>query len=200
MKITALTPQVKSPHRVNVFVDDQYMLSLDIAQIPDLGVKVGREISLADLDRLRDASVFGKLYTQALAYLAVRPRSEKEICTYLARKNAPSDLIARIVARLKSKNHLDDAAFADFYIANRFRKKGISAARLIAELRAKGVGADLIADAQARQDRSDSAEICKIIAKKRAKYGDRQLIAYLVRQGFAYDLAQSSVREMGSQN
>jgi regulatory protein len=200
MKITALTPQQKSPNRINIFIDDKYELSLDITQITDLNIKIGREITPPDLATLHTASTFGKLYTKALSYLAIRPRSEKEIHTYLTRKNAPPDLIPPIIARLKSKNHLNDATFAKFFIANRFQKKGISTTRLTAELRQKGISPEIITTALHHQNRSDATEIHKIIAKKRTKYDDRQLIAYLLRQGFPYDLAQSSVREKDSQN
>jgi SOS response regulatory protein OraA/RecX len=59
---------------------------------------------------------------------------------------------------------------------------------MIAELRSKGVNQSIIDEQLQSSDRTDSEEIQKIIAKKRARYPDDQkLIAYLARQGFSYD-------------
>ena len=74
---------------------------------------------------------------------------------------------------------------------NRFVKKGISRKRLRMELVKRGVDTEIIE--QVLDGRNDEEEILKIIAKKRAKYDDEKLIAYLCRQGFPYQLAQSLV-------
>lgn len=57
----------------------------------------------------------------------------------------------------------------------------------------KGVEKSLIEAALENSDRSDLEEAKKIIAKKRQKYDDQKLIAYLVRQGFSYQLARDLV-------
>ena len=43
--ITALTAQVRNADRVNVFIDGTYDFSLDVAQVVDCGVKVGRMLT-----------------------------------------------------------------------------------------------------------------------------------------------------------
>ena len=53
----------------------------------------------------------------------------------------------------------------------------------------KGIENDIVERLIAENIRSDDEELQKIIAKKRRKYADdeQKFIAYLVRQGFAYD-------------
>lgn len=117
--------------------------------------------------------------------------------------------IEQIIAKLISQKYLDDVKFAEYYVENRFQKKGISSRRLRIELIKKGVKQNIIDQVLSSQDnpRSDAAEIQKIINKKRRLgYDDQKLIQYLVRQGFDYQLAQDSVLEpnffpeMDSQN
>ncbi len=98
-----------------------------------------------------------------------------------------------IVARLQDKGYLDDQKFAQYYVENRFVKKGISRKRLRMELVKKGISKEIIDEVL--DNRNDEEEILKIIAKKRAKYDDDKLIQYLCRQGFSYQLAQSLVHE-----
>ena len=74
---------------------------------------------------------------------------------------------------------------------NRFVKKGISKKRLKMELIKKGIVKDIIDEVL--DGRNDEEEIRKMINKKREKYDDEKLMAYLVRQGFSYDLVRRMV-------
>ena len=76
---------------------------------------------------------------------------------------------------------------------NRFVKKGVSVKRLKMELMKKGVSKEIVEAALMESERNDVDEIRKIIAKRRAKYDDEKLIAYLCRQGFNYDLVREQV-------
>lgn len=210
MVITNLKQGVKNQNRVNVFVDGKFAFSLGVAQVVDLGVKVGVELSEERLEELKKASEFGKLYQRALEKALTRPHSEREMREYLSRKlrNSSSDalegarpslrfseelfeLLETVLRRLIAKGYVDDQRFAEYYVENRFVKKGVSRKRLAMELMKKGVAREIIDEVL--DGRNDEAEILKMIAKKRAKYDDEKLIAYLCRQGFAYDLAKRCV-------
>ncbi|MBR2543566.1 RecX family transcriptional regulator [Candidatus Saccharibacteria bacterium] len=194
MKITNLKQGVKNPERVNVFVDGMFSFSLDISQVVEFRLKVGMEISEEELAKFKNASDFGKLYQRTLEWVLIRPRSEKEVRDYLARKlRASSEFSEQIINRLIEKKYLDDYKFAKWYVENRFVKKGISKKRLQMELMKKGISKDIIDEVL--DVRNDEEEILKIIAKKRNKYADDdKLISYLCRQGFSFELARSLVR------
>ena len=209
MKITAITAQVRDQDRVNVLVDGKYRFSLDILQLGSLGIKVGKEYTEAEIVALEEESQFGKLYTRALEYSLVRPRSRREINDYLYRKtrDAPTktggirkgvskELTVRVFERLVEKNYVDDEKFARFWIENRNLRKGTSMRKLSAELSAKGVDRAIIDRLLDETDREDEDELRKIIAKKRHRYDDEQkLMAYLARLGFSYDDIKSALSE-----
>ena len=198
-KITNLKQGVRNPDRVNVYVNEKFLCSLDIAQVVDFGIKIGREISADELEELKKASEFGKLYQRTLEWVLTRPRSEKECRDYLYKKIFEKKLdriyIDRIIEKLKTKKYLDDYRFAEYYVENRFVKKGVSMKRLKMELMKKGVSKEVIEEILTDSERNDKEEILKIIAKKRAKYpDDEKLIQYLCRQGFLYELSRELVR------
>lgn len=199
LRITDIRQGVKNPNRVNVFVNGKYAFSLDIAQVVDLKIKVGLEISEEKLEDYKKASEFGKLYQRALEWVLMRPRSEKEVYDYLYKKVYEKKIdkknISVIVCRLRDKNYIDDEKFAKYYVENRFAKKGISRKRLKMELMKKGVETEIIE--RVLDGRNDEEEVLKIIVKKRAKYDDEKLISYLCRQGFPYQLAQNLVVSHG---
>lgn len=193
LKVTGMKAGVKNPERVNVYVNGEFEFSLDVAQVVELGVKVGKVISAEELGSFKKESEFGKLYQRTLQWVLVRPRSEKEVADYLRKKVFEKKIdknIDGILKRLKDKGYLGDEKFAQWWVENRFTKKGVSQKRLAMELLTKGVKKEIIDEVLDARD--DTVEIRKIIEKKRGKYTDEKLTAYLCRQGFSYDL----VREM----
>ena len=236
LKITDIRQAAKNENRVNVFVNGKYAFSLDVAQVVDMGVKIGRVINEEELADFKKASEFGKAYQRTLEWVLMRPRSRRELRDYLKRREIRSeakerkkdwerdreiaDLIARgenvdakrlekraertknrvkydfkdlILERLVKRGYVDDAKFAWYYVENRFVKNGVSRKRLKMELMKKGISQEIINEVLS--ERNDKEEILKIIAKKRAKYTDEKLVAYLCRQGFSYDLARDLVEK-----
>jgi len=211
LKITNISQAVRNPDRVNISVDGKYRFSLDIFQVGELGIKVGKEYSEGELAELETESQFGKLYGRALEYTVLRPHSKREVKDYLWRKTRSTkyksrtgeikervgvsqDVADRVFARLEEKGYLNDEKFARWWVENRNQTKGTSRRKLEAELRAKGVEMPIIQGALAETARNDQDEIAKIITKKRSRYNDEQkLIAYLARQGFSYDDIKSAL-------
>lgn len=206
MKITGLTTQQKDPNRINVMVDGKFRFSLDIFQVADLGIRVGKEYDEKELVELETESQFGKLYGRALEYSLMRPHSSREVRDYLYRKTLSKKyksrrtgelkerpgvskaVTERVFARLVEKGYVDDEKFARFWVENRNQRKGISSRKLRAELAAKGVASDIVERQLAAGGRSDNDELQKIIAKKKRQYPDGQkFMQYLARQGFSYD-------------
>ena len=113
-------------------------------------------------------------------------------CDSLSLKCDFTDLI---VERLCERGYVDNRKFAAWYVENRFVKKGVSRKRLKMELMKKGIDKGII-DA-VLDGRDDEEEIRKVAERKRAKYTQEKLIAYLCRQGFSYQLARSLVAAHG---
>lgn len=201
MKITSISAQVRDKNRVNVSVDGKYRFSLDLYQLSDLKIKVGKEYSESELIALEQESQFGKLYGRALEYCLMRPHSSREVRDYLYRKTRPTrdkkgelragiapEITNRVFERLVEKKYIDDIKFAHYWVENRSVSKGVSKRKLSAELSAKGINSSIIENELAQTERSDDLEIQKIIIKKRSHYPDDQkLMAYLARLGFNYD-------------
>jgi len=214
VKITDISLQAKNPDRVNVSVDGKYRFSLDVFQVGELGIKIGKEYSEEELAELETESQFGKLYARALEYTMLRPHSSKEIRDYLWRKTrttryksrktgefkerpgVPQEIADRVFNRLSEKSYIDDEKFTRYWLENRNLTKGASRRKLISELRAKGVNQSTIEDQLATSLRDDADELQKIIAKKRSRYPDNQkFMQYLVRQGFSYDDVKNALAE-----
>ena len=221
LTITDLKQGVKNPNRVNVFVNDKFAFSLDVTQVVDLKLKIGRVLAEEELTECKKASEFGKTYQRALEWVLVRPRSVWELKDYLKRRERKQEMEEKkrewqderkgkpkkrksrekynfdevIIERLILKGYVDDRKFAEYYVENRFVKKGISQKRLRMELMKKGVSKEIMETVL--DERNDEEEARKMIAKRREKYDGEKLVTYLCRQGFKYDLAKKLVEEIG---
>lgn len=211
--ITKLTPGVRDQNRVNVFLDGHFAFSLDVTQVIDLEVKVGQKVTNERLKELRKVSEFGKLYQRSLEWALTRPHSVRETRDYLRRRQIKrrqlnrqrerdekrplpefdDELLTLVLDRLIEKGYVNDKKFAEFYVENRYVRKGISQKRLRAEMHNKGVDAEVISAALQKIPRDEDEEILKVIAKKRKKYNDFQLVGYLTRQGFNFQKAKDAV-------
>ena len=214
MKITDISLQARDKNRVNVSVDGKYRFSLDVYQVGDLGLKIGKEYTDKELTELETESQYGKMYARTLEYCLMRPHSAKEVRDYLYRKTrtvkmrskktgelydkpgVSQEVTSRVFDRLVEKGYIDDEKFTRYWVENRSLTKGASKRKLTAELRSKGVEQTIIEKFLAESARRDDDEIMKIIAKKRNRYPDDQkLMQYLARQGFSYDDIKAALAE-----
>ena len=220
--VTDIKEAVRDKNRVNVSIDGKYFCSLDIAQVVDLHLKIGRELSEEELADLKRASEFGKFYARALEFALMRPRSSKELRDYLKRKTLSRkvrvknpktgeyqtkeklgydvSLVEPVFRRLEERGYVDDRRFAEAWLENRSVSKGASAKKLRLELQQKGISAQIIDEVFVETKRDDRAELQKVIERKAKKYPDQQkLIQYLLRQGFNYsDISEALSTESSS--
>ncbi len=85
-EITDIKSAVKNQNRVNVFIDGEFSFSLDIAQVVDYHLKIGKNLEPSEIEKLKRASVYGKLYAQTLEWVLTRPHSIKETRDHLKNK------------------------------------------------------------------------------------------------------------------
>lgn len=199
-KITSLKIQARNKNRVNVYLDEKFAFGL--VKIEAIRLRLGQELTEADITRLKNADDAEMTYEKTLNFLSYRQRSEVEIRRYLKKKEAPEDQIEAIVTRLKGAGLLNDSNFAEMWVDNRTTFKPKAKRVLKAELRAKGVPAAEIEAAVANVDEEQAA---RQLAQARAPRLRRQKLnkqdfkkklgEYLARRGFTYEIISAAVEE-----
>ena len=134
--------------------------------------------------------------------LARRAWTRAELTARLRRRGAPPDVATDVAADLERRGHLDDAAFARHWVTTR-AARGYGAARLRAELRARGVASGLIAAAVSALEGSDQLEEARRLARRRMPALQRtaplkaasRLRDHLLRRGFPGGIVAQVVRE-----
>ena len=83
----------------------------------------------------------------AWRYLRVRERTRAEMRSYLRRRGHGESIVRDLTEELVAAGLLDDRRFAVIYLMDRMRLKPVGSRRARAELRAKGVSEEIIAEA-----------------------------------------------------
>ena len=143
--ITAIELQKKRKDRVNVYINEVYSFSLPLWAAGSL--KKGDAIDQPRIDEFKTLDKTDKAFQRAVSYLAVRPRSEKEIRQYLGNKGFAADSIESAIDRLEHYGYINDREFARLWIETRRRQRPRGAFGLRYELRQKGISEEIIEDA-----------------------------------------------------
>ncbi|MEX0932109.1 MAG: RecX family transcriptional regulator [Candidatus Saccharimonadales bacterium] len=200
MKITKIEQQKKRQDRYSIYVGDEYAFSLSESQLATAGLGKGQELSPEELKDWQSSSEYGKAYDRALKYLAIRPRSQFEMSTYLDRKDYEPEIKEKVLKELKKNGYLDDNKFAEAWVSWRMNIGTKSRQQIQAELIKKRVPREITEQVLASIETEAELENLKqLIAtkQKQSRYQEKQkLMAYLARKGFNYGLIKQAFEEL----
>ena len=198
MIISNLVPSRTNHGLISIYSDSKLLVELSIESIEKFNLKIGYHLSSDEIRLLEIESTKEIYYRKSLNLISIRKRSIKEIAEYLSRFKLNQELIDEIVERLISRGYLNDLEFAKAFVSDRNLLNPTSFIKLTYLLRAKGISQEIIDSVIKKAEVNDSS-LKSLIDKKRriTRYqDDKNLINYLMRQGFSY----SDIKEKLSEN
>lgn len=138
-RITGIVPAKRRSGWVEIRLDGASRILLPEEDAGRLGLAVGDRVDRDRLDRVRAAAAAAEAIRGALRYLSTRPRSRREVELRLERKGLDPTSISAAIERCETLGYLDDREFAAAYARDRIRLRPCGEARLMADLRARGV-------------------------------------------------------------
>jgi regulatory protein len=137
-----------------------------------------------------------------LRQLAVRPRTRAELATALRRCGIDDRVAAEVLDRYHDVGMVDDAAFAEAWVASRHQGRGLARRALSSELRRRGVAPETVGQALDQLDPDTEAATARALVdrKLRTMTGEpeavvRRLVGMLARKGYPAGLAFRVVKE-----
>ena len=193
--VTDIQQQKKDKTRYSVYIDGEYTFGLDGLDFSASSLRIGQELSQAEITDWQSRSAEGKAYNAAVRYLSYRQRSRSEVEKYLHDKEFDDATCQLTVDRLTELKMIDDRAFAESWISDRMRLKPRSRFKLVAELRDKGIDAGIIEASLAGVSHDDEIIALRSIITKKGRNYDSQdkLIKYLGSLGYNYDLIKEAI-------
>lgn len=194
---------VKRVHgRATLTLSTGETIAMPRAMLKERPYRSGMPFERAAFDEFLRKRSYAFAMEKAVALLATRARTEKEIVDAL-HQNAYSDTtIARVMARLHEAGYINDSEFAEHWASSR-TAKGIGARRIRMELRQKGVSQDEIDGAISAVDTDEMLSGAMKTAEKAARGKDlsspadrQKIMAALARRGYDYQLAKQALCEV----
>ena len=140
-----------------------------------------------------------------LRLLTVRARTRAELAGQLAKRGYPDEVAEAVLARLESVGLIDDSDFAEQWVRTRRANAGKGRRALAAELRTKGVDAEIVAAALGGIDpRAERVRAEQLVQRRlrREVLGDgddvkvtRRLVQMLARRGYNQSMAVAVVTD-----
>jgi regulatory protein len=140
-----------------------------------------------------------------LRLLAARARSRAELIDKMAKRGYPDEVVETVLGRLVAVGLVDDEDFAAQWVRSRHTYSGKGKRALSAELRTKGVDAEVIAaaldgiDAGAERVRAEQLVDRKLRREMLADGDDpkvmRRLVGMLARRGYSQSMAVAVVTD-----
>lgn len=199
------TPRVVETKRLRgkrwqLTLDDGRVFAFAGEACEQAGVRVG---SLADEELLRCLDREHRragVHEAALRLLSYRPRSEAELKRRLAMRGFEAASVDEEMGRLRNVGLVDDARFAELWVADRQSNAPRSSHLLRQELRKKGVERQATDAALVEIDDEEAAIELAVSRGRRLGEADfesfaRRLGGFLQRRGFSFGTAERAVRE-----
>ena len=140
-----------------------------------------------------------------LRLLTVRARSRAELAGQLSRRGYPTEVTETVLDRLAAVGLIDDEDFAAQWVRSRQTHAGKGRRALAAELRTKGIDAEVIATALEGLDSGVERVRAEQLVERRLRrevLGDgddakvmRRLVGMLVRRGYRQSMAVAVVTD-----
>ena len=138
-----------------------------------------------------------------LRALTGAPKTRQQLADLLTERGVPDDAADTVLERFTEVGLIDDAAYARAWVSSRQAGRGLARRALSAELRAKGVDAEVAAEAVEAVGDDDEREAARrLVARKVGAMrrldrvtATRRLMGMLARKGYNGGLAAAVIRE-----
>jgi regulatory protein len=138
-----------------------------------------------------------------LAQLEAAPRTRAELAATLSDRGVADDVAEAVLSRFAEVGLIDDALFAQMWVASRHRGKGLAGRALSQELRRKGIEDDVARAAVDGLDRDQEAATARALVERKlrstrglpAEARLRRLAGMLARKGYPSGLAWTVVKQ-----
>lgn len=203
--ITQISENRKNPNRVSIFADDEFLLSCHKELVYRKSLKKGDKVDPELLLELAREDEYIKAKDAALRHIEMSIKTVKQVEDKLREKEYSEEIIERVIDFLHEYRLLDDLKYAQTFLKEKLRSRGIKKARF--ELLAKGISKDNIELAMESVSTTTVEEdaCMKIAEKKYEQLRKREqdeyklknkLYTFLAGKGFESELISSTLRRI----
>lgn len=201
--ITKIEAQKKNTDRVNIYINDEFFMSVFTELIYTFNLKKGQEIDKDNLKSILDDDMYIKAKNKALNILSKADQSEKKIKEKLS-ADFEESTIEKVLDFLRNNKFIDDKLLAQKIANTNINLNKCGKNKIKQNLYNKGINSDEISNVISNIDSDVEFENAMYLAKKRyerLKNEDKRKIyqklsQHLAYKGFGYDTIKSVLNKL----
>lgn len=201
--ITKIEAQKKNTDRVNIYINDEFFMSVFTELVYTFNLKKGMTIDKDSLKSLLDDDMYIKAKNKALNILSKADQSEKKIREKLS-SDFEDSIIDKVLNFLKNNKFIDDNLLAQKIVNTNVNLNKCGKNKIKQNLYNKGIDLESISEAISNIDSDTEFENAMYLAKKRydrIKNDDKRKIyqklsQHLAYKGFSYDIIKSVLNKL----
>lgn len=201
--ITKIEAQKKNSDRVNIYINDEFFMSVFTELVYTFNLKKGMTIDKDSLKSLLDNDMYIKAKNKALNILSKADQSEKKIREKLS-SDFEDSTIDKVLTFLKDNKFIDDNLLAQKIVNTNINLNKCGKNKIKQNLYNKGIDLESISEAISNIDYNTEFENAMYLAKKRydrIKNDDKRKIyqklsQHLAYKGFSYDIIKSVLNKL----
>ena len=201
--ITKIEAQKKNTDRVNIYINDEFFMSVFTELVYTFNLKKGMTIDKDSLKSLLDNDMYIKAKNKALNILSKADQSEKKIREKLS-SDFEDSTIDKVLTFLKDNKFIDDNLLAQKIVNTNVNLNKCGKNKIKQNLYNKGIDLESISEAISNIDYNTEFENAMYLSKKRydrIKNDDKRKIyqklsQHLAYKGFSYDIIKSVLNKL----
>jgi regulatory protein len=206
-RITAAERQKRNTSRVSIFVDGEYLGSVEDIVWARSGLKTGDDLIEAQWEDMLTRQEAQAALDRALKRLASRARGKAEMERYLSGKGFSPEAIKYAIEKLEGYGYIDDGEVAAMLVRDRMNLKREGRRSIAVELKRLGIGEEDATSALKQYAEDDEASAAMKQAEKDMKRtaGEAdgrkrrsKIYASLARRGFSHELISDVLSKLFS--
>lgn len=188
-------------YRVTVSESEDFLVPASLMR--ERPLTEGQPLDIEEYDNWLMLRQYRHALDRAVAYLAARARSRREVEQKLLQAGYRPCTVEMVLYKLEREKILDDADFARQWVESRSTHR-LGRSRIAQELRRKGISADEAEEALAIIDEDDQLAGAVALAEKAAarirpgedpRRAANRILAMLARRGYGWDVAKEALQQ-----
>ncbi|MCO7175307.1 RecX family transcriptional regulator [Sporolactobacillus kofuensis] len=192
---------------IEISEDDEKITTLSVHEdiLVREGLRKGLELSVQQVEVLRNEASGIRAYNAGIRYLSYRMHSVFELRAYLEKKQFGAEQVHYAIQRLEEENLLNDSEFAVSFVRTRIQTSTKGPQLIYRELIQAGVAQDLAAqadelfplDQQVEHARKYLIKQTSSVKNKKSKTEARLVLSRLLMQrGYSREISEQVLNEM----
>ncbi|MBR2385273.1 MAG: RecX family transcriptional regulator [Clostridia bacterium] len=197
--ITDIKPQVKTPTRCSIYLDNAFYCGLELETVMRHRLKIGDQIEPEKLDEIQFDSERVRALDKALSFVTKSKKTQKQVKEHLFSKGYTEQTVESVIEKMKDYRFLDDGDYAESYAKSYSKTKGKKLIEM--ELKKRGISEEDMS--LAIENIGDQTESAVLIAEKYLKNKQKdkanllKCYKYLLSKGFDYEVSKTVIERLG---